>query len=149
MSRSALAAGVVRPAASATRSIARRASIVADWPVSRLENRSTSLSNRVRISSTVDFRGELEFCIPEGQILMPGVRASAGLDDDARHIVARAAPQCGFDDLLGRLLRSSIRAQDRNDRLVAQSIRDAVGADQESVARFGSDHAAFAPLAPL
>src|SRR5436189_221746 len=35
--------------------MASGASIVADWPVSRLENRSTSLSKRARISSGVDF----------------------------------------------------------------------------------------------
>ena len=47
--------GVVAAAAWATSAIASGASTVADWPVSRLENRSTSASNRCRISSTVDF----------------------------------------------------------------------------------------------
>ena len=37
-------------------SIASGASIVATWPVSSFENRSTSLSKRVRISSVVDLR---------------------------------------------------------------------------------------------
>ena len=34
--------------------------IVADWPVSRLENRSTSLSKRARIFSGVDFIEQLQ-----------------------------------------------------------------------------------------
>ena len=42
-------------AACAIKSIAKGASIVLVWPVSRFENRSTSLSNRTFISSTDDF----------------------------------------------------------------------------------------------
>ena len=46
---------VILAAAEVTSSSTSGASIVADWPVSMLEKRSTSLSNRRRISSGVDF----------------------------------------------------------------------------------------------
>src|SRR5712671_3779833 len=45
--------------------MARGASTVADCPVSRLENRSTSASNRRRISSTVDFLSLIDQAPPE------------------------------------------------------------------------------------
>ena len=50
-------------AAWAISAIASGASTVADWPVSRLENRSTSASNRCRISLTVDFIADTMFHI--------------------------------------------------------------------------------------
>src|SRR4030095_13322563 len=55
MSSNCVACGLAAVAALAMRSKTNGASIVAAWPVSRLEKRSTSLSKRLRICSTVDF----------------------------------------------------------------------------------------------
>src|SRR5690554_5053820 len=55
MSSARRASGLVRAAADVISSITSGASTVALCPVSRFENRSTSRSNRSRISSTVDF----------------------------------------------------------------------------------------------
>ena len=54
MSNKFSAAGTILLEASVISSREIFASIVESWPVSRFENRSTSLSNRSLISSTVD-----------------------------------------------------------------------------------------------
>ena len=57
----------------ATSAIASGASTVADWPVSRLENRSTSASNRCRISSTVDFIASPPKILFDSECLVNGI----------------------------------------------------------------------------
>src|SRR5579884_2924220 len=97
MSRRSRAAGVTAAAASAISAITSGASTVADWPVWRFENRSTSASKRWRISSTVDLSPGLVISILS---LCGRLRRSAKKAvEDGATFFNRAVAQAGLHEL--------------------------------------------------